>query len=176
MEVLFAIGILAIVGGIAVPVVTGGIERARTRAAARYLSAQLGLARTQAVTRGAAVAMRFESNSSGTILGVVMDGNGNGVRIEDIDAGVDVRIDRPWAFEEVFPGVSFALASGLAGNAIQLSGTALLTFTPEGTSTSGSLYLLGRDGSQFAIRILGATGRIRTQRLDFRANTWVDVL
>jgi Tfp pilus assembly protein FimT len=176
VEVLFVIGILAVVGSMAVPALTAGIERARTRAAARYLSAELGLARTQAVTRGAAVAMRFESSPSGTILGVVMDGNGNGVRIADIDAGVDGRIDRPWAFDEAFPGVRFALASDPAGNAIQLGGTALLTFTPEGTSTSGSLVLLGRDGSQFAIRVLGATGRIRTQRLDLRTSAWVDVL
>lgn len=176
MEVLFVIGILAILGGMAVPPLAAGVERARTRAAARYLSTQLGMARTQAVTRGAVVAMRFESTPSGTTLGAVVDGNGNGVRLAEIDAGIDRRIDRPWALEEAFPGVSFALAADPAGQPIQLGGTTLLAFAPEGTSTSGSLYLLGRDGSQFAIRVLGATGRIRTQRLNPGTNSWIDEL
>jgi Tfp pilus assembly protein FimT len=176
VEVLFVLALLAIVAGVAVPQIAAGVEGARTRAATRYLAAQLGMARTHAVTRGAAVAMRFQSGASGTTMGLVMDGNGNGVRTQDIEAGIDVEIHRPSALEAAFPGVRFALASDPASNGIHLGGSTLLSFTPDGTSTSGSLYLLGRDGSQFAIRVLGATGRIRIERLDPHTSSWKDVL
>jgi hypothetical protein len=38
--------------------------------------------------------------------------------------------------------------------------------TPDGTATAGTLYLHGRR-SQFAVRILGTTGRVRV--LEYRA-------
>ena len=39
-----------------------------------------------------------------------------------------------------------------------------LFFTPLGTATSGSIYVRGRDGSEFVIRDLGVTLRARVQR------------
>ena len=49
----------------------------------------------------------------------------------------------------------------------------ILTFTPIGTATSGTLYLRGRGSIQFAVRVLGATGRTRVLRYDARLRKWV---
>lgn len=174
IEVLFVLALIAVIGSLALPQITTGMERARAHAAARYLAAQLALIRTQAVARGAAVAVRFEQQPTSWRMSTVLDGNGNGVRAMDVASGVDREIERLASLEEAFPGVSFGLASDPDADGIQLGGTTFLTFTPEGTSTSGSLYVLGRDGSQFAIRVLGATGRVRTQRLDPHTGSWVD--
>ena len=48
------------------------------------------------------------------------------------------------------------------GDALRIGGSELLSFSPTGTATSGTLYLAGRTGLQYAVRVLGATGRIRT--------------
>ena len=95
------------------------------------------------------------------------DGNHNGVRTRDIDLGIDRQIEQAVRLFEQFPGVDFGLIlDGASQDPIQIGNTSLLTFTPVGTATSGSLYVRGRDGSQYAVRVLGATGRTRLQRYD----------
>jgi len=78
--------------------------------------------------------------------------------------------------EDLFPGVSIARPPDAGEPALQLGGTSFLSFTPSGTSTSGSIYVRGRDGSQFAVRVLGITGRVRLLRYDSRSGQWVDSL
>ena len=51
-----------------------------------------------------------------------------------------------------------------------------MSFTPLGTASSGTLYLRGRDGSEYAVRVLGATGRTRVLRYEAITRTWVEVL
>jgi hypothetical protein len=106
----------------------------------------------------------------------VLDGNANGVRAQEIASGIDREVRTPVRLEDLFPGVAIALPPGAEGAALQLGGTDLLSFTPSGTSTSGSIHLLGRDGSQFAVRVLGVTGRVRLLRFDPGTGAWVDSL
>jgi Tfp pilus assembly protein FimT len=161
----------------AIPQVLVTIDSSRALAAARYLSSRLMLARMLAVQRSAAVAIRFDIDTRGYRFTTYQDGNGNGVRSQDIAANVDRELDRAVRLFELFPGVDFALAvNDEAGDPIQLSGTSLLTFTPSGTATSGSVYLRGRDGTQYAVRVLGATGRVRVLRYDTRQRQWIERL
>ena len=51
----------------------------------------------------------------------------------------------------------------------------LFSFTPLGTSSSGTFYLTGQDGSRFAVRVLGATGRARLLRYLPASDEWKDV-
>jgi hypothetical protein len=46
-------------------------------------------------------------------------------------------------------------------------------FTPRGTSTSGSVYVLGPDGTQWVVRVLGVTARARVLRRDRATGAWV---
>jgi hypothetical protein len=52
----------------------------------------------------------------------------------------------------------------------------LMSFTPIGTATSRTLYLRGRDASQYAVRVLGATGRTRVLRYVTATRQWIEVL
>jgi Tfp pilus assembly protein FimT len=169
------VGLIAVLTAIAVPQVLGTIESSRPIAAARYVSSQAMLARMRAVQRGASVAIRFDADARGFRFATYQDGNGNGVRAGDIATDVDREIQPAVRLFELFPGVDFALiTNGQAADPIQLSGTSLLTFTPNGTATSGSLYLRGRDGSQYVIRVLGATGRTRVLRFDEQQQVWTE--
>jgi hypothetical protein len=55
-----------------------------------------------------------------------------------------------------------------------LSGTNILSFSPNGTATSGSVYVVGRDRTQWVVRVLGVTARARVLRFDRTNSTWVN--
>ena len=48
----------------------------------------------------------------------------------------------------------------------------ILTLGPDGTATSGTLYVRGRRG-QYAVRILGITGRTRVLRFHPGTGQWI---
>jgi hypothetical protein len=159
----------------AIPQTLVTLDASRSLAAARYLSSRVALARTQAASRGRSVALRFDRDQLGYHLAAYMDGNHNGVRSKDIATRVDRQIEEPVRLFQLFPGVDFALVvDGTANDPIQLGNTTLLSFAPTGNATSGSVYIRGRDGSQYAVRVLGATGRTRLLRYDERSHTWIE--
>jgi hypothetical protein len=151
----------------AIPQSIAALERSRTRAAARHLAARIALARMEAVKRGVYVALRFEGTGTRMSLSTIVDGNGNGVRTRDIERRIDRRIDSRIRLFEQFPGVRY--------ESVRIGSSTLLSISPFGTATSGTLYIRGRDGTRMGVRILGATGRTRLLRYDPRARTWVPV-
>ena len=48
-----------------------------------------------------------------------------------------------------------------------------VSFNALGGATSGTIYLTGRSRAQYAVRIVGVTGKIRTYRYDRRAAKWI---
>jgi hypothetical protein len=167
--------VAAVVAAAAVPVSMQAVERSRDWAAARYLAWKADDARLQAVRRGFAEAMRFETSGEDVTVSMAIDGNRNGVRNADIAAQVDPVIEPPARLSERFPGVRIAIGDEAGGgDPVRFGAGGLLSFTPLGTSSSGSVYVRGRDGSQFAVRVLGATGRTRV--LLYRPSTgdWVE--
>jgi type II secretory pathway pseudopilin PulG len=167
--------LMVVLGGIAVPQVLGSIDRSRGRIAARFLGARMALARSQAVTRGAAVALRFEEGPEGISFSVFQDGNGNGVRTRDIQREIDRQIEAPIRLFEQFPGVQIAVGPDISGSdPVRIGSSNLLTFSPLGTATSGTVYVLGRDGTQWGVRVLGATGRTRVLRWVADTGEWDD--
>lgn len=157
----------------ALPQAFATLDRSRARGAARYLAARAALARAQAASRSAYVALRFEGTGSGVTFRMFVDGNGNGVRTRDIAARVDRPIDSSVRFSDMFPGVGFGLSTGSGdGEPLRIGATRLLSFSPLGTATSGTLYLRSRDGTQLAVRVFGATGRTRVLRYEPRTRQW----
>jgi Tfp pilus assembly protein FimT len=166
--------IVTIVSATAIPQLLVGLDRSRAIAAARYLAQQCAIARFQAVGQGRYVAIRFTPAGSDYVAQMFGDGNRNGVRAADIAAGVDGPLRAAVTLSAEFSGARIALDSalGLGVDPIRLSGTTLLSFSPAGTATAGTVYVLGRDGTQFAVRVLGATGRTRVLRYDRATNAW----
>ena len=71
------------------------------------------------------------------------------------------------------PGVPGAEGSAAPGSdPIRLGSSDGVTFTPTGTATSGSLYLLGRGGVQLVVRIYGETGRTRILKYYSATGQW----
>lgn len=182
LEVLVAITVMVIVAGAALPLAHGGIERSRAAAAARYVAVRLAVARFEAVKRSASVAIRFTEHADGYRLQTYVDGNGNGVLSDDIARGIDLPIGGVERLDFHFPGVTFGIFANVTGidsaqpldtnDPIQIGASTLFSFSPDGSSTSGTLYIRGRRASQFAVRVLGATGRGRIFQFDFDGAIW----
>jgi hypothetical protein len=177
VELMFTTAVIGLVLAITTPRVLAGLDHARSRAAARWLAQQCGLARLDAVSRGRYVAVHFVPERDDFAVQLVADGNRNGVRAADIEAGLDVPLSAPMRLVHGYAGVRVALdaALGLGSDPIRLGGSRLLSFSPQGTASSGIVYVLGRDGTQLAVRVLGATGRARVLRYDAANGAWEEL-
>jgi len=174
IEVVFAAGLVAVLAAAAIPQLTAGVERSRTVGAARYLAGRLALARAQAVARSSNVALLFSAADGTFIVGTYVDNNADGVRTRDIAAGIDTPIDDPVRLSNLFPHVALFLNDPAVTSIFDSS--ALMSFSPLGTASSRTLYLRGADRSEYAVRVLGATGRTRVLRLVASSGAWVEVL
>jgi len=183
VELVFVMALAVTVGAVAVPGITASIDDSRAIGATRYMSSRLQHARMAAVARSADVALKFvDSGGGGHAYTTYVDGNGNGIRTPDIERGVDRILHPPERLSDLFYGVDFGVRPGLpavdsggsppGSDPIKLGNADILTFTPIGTSSSGSLFILGRSGAQYVIRIFGESGKTRVLRFDARANRW----
>lgn len=174
LELLLVAAVLVVLTGIGIPGLLGTIDRSRGLAATRYVAARAAAARLRAVSRSASVALRFETGARGTTIATVEDGDRDGVRSDDIVSQVDRVIEAPLLLTDLFPGVDIGILplTGVS-NAVELGGTDLLSFSPNGTSTSGTVYVRDRAGTQWAVRVLGVTARARVLRFDPATGAWV---
>ena len=185
LELMFVMAFGVTLAGVAVPQTLTGLDDLRASGATRYLSARLQQARSEAVKRSADVAMQFVPSDRGYTFAVYVDGNRNGVRSRDIDRGVDRRLGAMERLGDSFSGVEFGAiadvpaidSDGLApgDDPIRLGSSGLATFTALGTARPGSLYIRSRHGHQYAIRILGVTGRTRMLRFNARTRQWTPI-
>jgi hypothetical protein len=182
VELLLALALVATLAGIAVPLTTTAMDDVRTTAAVRYIAGRIVDARVDALRRSTRVALRFESTGPSYVIATYADGNQNGVRTAEIADGTDPLLSRGEPLEHHFAGVRFALAAGVPdldgvrqGNesdGVRVGAARILTLSPDGTATPGTLYVRGARG-QCAVRVLGATGRTRIFKYHAGAGEWM---
>ncbi len=131
-------------------------------------------ARGQAASRSTHVGVRVVIREGQLVMSGYRDGNHNGIRTVDVASGVDPQIDAEIVLGDLFPGVGAGAADGAVTSVVPDDVT-MFSFGPTGTASSGTVYVRGGDEGQYAVRVLGATGRVRVLR--FRAPTldWIDV-
>jgi type II secretory pathway pseudopilin PulG len=182
LEVLFVISAALIVSGIAAPPFLAGLDEYRTAGAVRYLAARIQRTRMEAVNRSTNTAMRFVKVGTHYVYRIYVDGNGDGVRTEDISSGVDRPLGAVERLADNHAGVDLAVLPGLPAvepgslapgtDPVKLGSSSLLSYAPTGSSSSGSLYILGRGRVQYVIRIQGDTGRTRILKFESRSRRW----
>jgi type II secretory pathway pseudopilin PulG len=179
---LFVLAIIATLAGIGIPLATSALDEMRVAMAARYVAGRIIGARLDALQRSAALGLRFESGGPDYTFATCVDGNGNGVRSAEIASGIDQQLTPPELLGQRFTDVHFGLAAGMpdldggrqAGetDGVRIGSSRILTLGPDGTATSGTLYIRGKRG-QYAIRILGATARMRIFQYRTGAGEWI---
>lgn len=182
VELVVVVGVVCALLTAAVPAFDAAADTAEAAGAARYLASVVARARLDAARGQRTVAVRFARAAPVTFT-VIVDGDGDGVRADDIAAGIDRPTRAADRLEDHFPRVRFGIsgpvpgidgAQGLtaADDPIRFGVADQLTLTPVGTATGGTAYLTSRAGVQFAVRISGVTGRARVLRYDHGRAAW----
>jgi len=180
IELTLSLSILATVTGMAVPIVSSTIDDIHAAGAARHVAARFAALRLDAVRRSSSLGFRFERQGADYAFTPFLDGNSNGIRTADVTAGIDQPVGRRERLNESFANVSFGLLPGISdidGNTgnpdgVRIGPSLFLSVSPNGSCTGGTLYVHGRR-TQYAVRILGATGRARFYRYDQGARRWI---
>ena len=182
LELMVCVSLATLAVAAGTPVVLATREAVLADAAADYIARELHAARMEALKRGASVAIRFEADGGDFLMATYVDGNGNGVRAADISAGEDPLVRPHWLLRDQFVGVGFGFEEGVPDvdggdtssnpDPIRAGRSRMLSFSPTGTSSSGTVYLHGRGAHQLAVRVLGGTGRIRSFDFDFGSWKW----
>jgi hypothetical protein len=183
IDIVFAAALAMLLAAIAVPVVGGSLERERAIVGAQHLSGQLLHARLEALKRGRSVAVRIAMVDDRTQLRIYSDGNGNGVLQRDIDRGIDPPLSPATWLDDHARGIALRINQAITevgGSAtlapgddpLRIGASSLLTFSALGSATSGTLYVAAHRGPQMAIRVFGATGRVRMLMFDAHTRQW----
>ena len=180
IDALAATGVSLVMAAMVVPVVGGTLDREHVMIGAQYLAAQAQRARLESLRRGASVAVRLEQLDGRTAIQLFVDGNGNGVLQKDIDRRLDPALTVAEWLDDRARGVAARInqsivdvgAGGMmaAGDdPLRVGNSSLLSFSPTGGAT---VYVAATRGPQMAIRIFGATGRVRILMFDAQARQW----
>ncbi|MFQ5877785.1 MAG: Tfp pilus assembly protein FimT/FimU [Acidobacteriota bacterium] len=171
--------IVLLVAAAATPSLLAALSRARVIAAAREMASVMARLRAGAVASGRNLAMRLVPSAGGYAYSIYADGDGDGVRSSDIASGRDPRLAGPRDLRSRYQGAGFGLLDEAipavppqrgvlrpGSDPVRFGRSDIITFTPRGTSSSGSLYI--SDGTRFVVAVVlyGGTGRIRTWRFD----------
>jgi hypothetical protein len=146
------------------------------------MASRVALTRMQAVRRNANVGLRFEPLSGTYGMRSYADGNRNGLKTAEISSGVDPAIGPLDRLDQLFPGVTLGFIAGAklidgtpvnpGDDPVRFGTTKTVIFSPFGTASSGTVYVRGRGPWQYAVVVLGATGRSRLLQFDPRTGTW----
>jgi type II secretory pathway pseudopilin PulG len=183
LEQLLVMVLILVVLSIAIPVMDRQVQEARARGAAFYMSGRCALLRMQAVHRDANVGLRFVPVGTSWRFQTYVDGDWDGVRAADIATGRDPAIDSANQLEAQVPGTMFGFVPGcplIDGSAVpsgaspvRIGSAQMITFTPAGTTSGGTLYVRGGPhASGYAVVMLAATGRTRLLRCLPGSATW----
>jgi hypothetical protein len=181
IELVFVSSLSVVLAAIAIPQFLVSLADHRAAGAARYVATHCARARMEAIQSGRDVAVRFTEDEEGVAYAIYADGNGDGVRTRDIQRGIDRQLLRPERLTATFPGVAFAVPAGLPavdtgsptdGDPLKLGSGNLLSYSALGTSSSGSIYIRGRNGTQYVIRVYGETGKTRLLKFNSASRHW----
>ncbi|HNZ95636.1 MAG TPA: hypothetical protein PKM64_00385 [Thermoanaerobaculia bacterium] len=187
VELLLVGALAALFLMLSAPPLLRGAGRARVRLAAAEVTAALRHARALAARHATHVAVRFETSDDGRIGYLIYrDGDGDGVRRDDIESGVDPLLVPRQELAHLGRGVGFGFAPGPAprdpgdprrrldqlDDPIRFNRSDLASFGPFGQATPGSVYLTDGVRHQAVVRVFGRTGRTHTLWYDPDAEQW----
>ena len=186
------LGVLALMGLLlvgAAPSARRAIAREFTEISAHQLVSELRLRRGEAVACAVSRALVFSRNGEGEwVVALVVDGDGAGVRADDMRRQVDRVLEGPQAFVDRYGGARLGFHPslrelrsppptnaplGALDDPVRLGLADLVSFNPRGTITSGTLYITDGTDRQFAVVLYGLTARLRVWEYDLSLRRWL---
>lgn len=154
---------------------------------ARELAGLLETCRWRAISEGEYAGAVITRGDSGYVAVLYLDGNGNGIRIQDISRGVDFQFRGPVVLRRALGDVEAGYLSDPVPqipprngfitdttDPVRFGRSNIISFSPRGDSSSGTLYLACHSQKQmYALVLYGATARLTLWKL--RSNQWQTV-
>jgi Tfp pilus assembly protein FimT len=184
-ELALALALAGLSLAAAVPALGSALSRSRVGAAARDLAGDLARLRSEAITTGHRVGMRLAWSGGGYRYAFYADGDGDGIRSDDIAAGRDPLLRAPRDLPSRYTGIDFGLLAEAipaipprrgvlspGDDPVRFGRSDIITFTPRGAASSGTLYISDGRTSVVAVVLYGHTGRIRIWQFDRSSWLW----
>ena len=138
------------------------------------------------MTAHASVGLRFEQEGPAWQVVTYVDGDADGIRSADIRSGKDRPSGTVYRPDEGRPGVRFGLPAGLpiprippargwlnqGEDPIRFGRSDIVSFSPLGSVTPGTVYLTDREGRLAALVLFGATARMRIRFFHRASGEW----
>ena len=170
-EVMLVLAVIAGTMWLGLPALKAYSIEATLFGSAEIFKSEFRRARWLSIRSGRQTALRFETRPDGVYLGIYSDGDWDGVLSRDIQSGVDPMLSQPRRLTdsaEVRVGIQPGVEEPPPGRGlldpddpIRFGRSDMVSFSPLGTATPGTLYLTGH-GLQVAVRVTGTDARIRT--------------
>jgi prepilin-type N-terminal cleavage/methylation domain-containing protein len=184
VELLAVLAIVALIAGVAIPSFAAMRSRSAVRAASQAMRTIFHLARARAIARGVNCGVKFEKQRGEWQFALYDDGDGDGVRNDDIKEGIDRRVAPARVVLPESKLVSIGLldqtirdpdGDKLTSNKspVQFGRASICSFSPLGESTPGTIYVVSRAKDLFAVRVYGASAKMRVLRYEPSRRKWV---
>jgi type II secretory pathway pseudopilin PulG len=182
VDLVIVLTIVFALTAMAVPLTAHTRDLMRARLAASAMAAELRQARIAAVATRRTTAVVFDMVNTRWVMRRCQDGNGNGVRRADVVSGVDPCSGGPVDINQRFPGVLVAVDPTVAGpegspaspDPVRFGSSNMMSCTPSGGCTPGTLFLRSASGDALAVRLGNMTGRARALRYHQRLGQWLN--
>ncbi len=185
-ELLATLAIVAMAVAVTLPAAAMLRDGGRAAAGARTMATLLSAQRWKSVAGHRTRGLQFRKIGDGWSWREVADGNGNGLRTAEIHRGIDpvlssdvslerqvedVRLGFPpgGPFPEAPPGTG---SLGAGDDPVRFGRSDLVSFSPVGSASSGTIYVTDGRSALFAIVLFGPTARLRVWRYLKRERRW----
>jgi type II secretory pathway pseudopilin PulG len=187
VEILVALALVAFAAGIATPPVLRALTGLEVRLAAGEVASALRLARAYAIAHDTHVGLKFRTAANGVVTWTVYrDGDGDGVRTEDIERGVDPRVAPPFRLAHFGRRIRFGFPPGppprdpgdprrrldRLEDPIRFNRSDIASFGPLSGATPGSVYVTDGTRHLTVVRLTSVTARTRLLEYDPEREVW----
>jgi prepilin-type N-terminal cleavage/methylation domain-containing protein len=183
LELLVVIAIVGMTCAVSFPAFRSINGRRAVRAAAGEIRTAFNGARSRALSTSRNCGLKFTLSAGEWKYALYDDGDGDGVRNEDIASGIDRQLTRPRRVLELerraaisLPPVTMIDPDGdplpPTKPPVQFNKSAICSFSPTGTATPGTIYLTDAAGDAWCVRVLGASAKTRLLRYNWLTKKW----
>jgi len=184
IEMLIGIAIIGMIASVTFPAMLNLQRRAAAHNATAEIRAIFFAARMRAIARSRNCGLKFTKASDGWHYAVYDDGDGDGVRSDDITSGVDKLVQssrRVLAAEEQRATIGLLPVTMVdpdgdplppTKSPVNFNNSTICSFTPVGESTPGTIYITDSLTQLYAIRVRADSARIRVLRWNNGKQKW----
>jgi prepilin-type N-terminal cleavage/methylation domain-containing protein len=185
IELLTVVAIVGLFVAVSTPHFLSLRRQAAMRAATKEIRGVIQKTRARAITRSRNSAVKFQLFGDEWRYAIYDDGDFDGVRNDDIAKGIDPVVI---PFTPVLPGAGRVRIGLPAAGArdpdtnkllvpskdspVRFNASTLCSFSPAGSGTPGTVFLTDGHTDIGAVRVFGATGRIRSQMFNRATGKW----